>query len=343
MRDEAGPPGKGGSPGVEDEAGELFVAAVDASPTAMLITDPRQPDNPIIFANAAACALTGYPLEELVGRNCRLLQGPGTDRATVAEIREALRAGRGIDCVILNYRRDGTPFRHRLVIRPVRDGSGALVRFVSSQVELAEGPAEELRRLDALLHEVDHRAKNNLQVVASLILLKARRAADPATQAALQSMAERVAALATAHRLLVPSGGASVLALDELVRELADDILPADGRIGFSAAVGPIPLASAQGAPVALILAELLTNAVRHGFPDQRRGRIRVAADREGDTLRLAVEDDGVGLPDEPPAEATFGRTVLDLLVRQLRGGLAMEGLTGGTRAVLTFPLASGS
>src|SRR3712207_4895780 len=82
--------------GMEDAVGSPFAAAFRSTRMAMLITDPRQPDNPILFVNDAFSDLTGYSREETVGRNCRFLQGPGTDASTVRRIREAVQAGEGI-------------------------------------------------------------------------------------------------------------------------------------------------------------------------------------------------------------------------------------------------------
>ena len=90
--------------------GDPFAAAIRGTRMSMIITDPRQPDNPIVFANAAFQKLTGYDREEIIGRNCRFLQGPLTDPHAVVEIREAIAAERDLQIDILNYRKDGSSF-----------------------------------------------------------------------------------------------------------------------------------------------------------------------------------------------------------------------------------------
>ena len=112
-----------------------FAAAFKATRMPMLITDPRQPDNPIIFCNTAFCILTGYAVEELVGRNCRLLQGPQTDSAAVDRLRDAVASERDISIDILNYRKDGTKFWNALFVSPVRDVSGVVIYFFASQLD----------------------------------------------------------------------------------------------------------------------------------------------------------------------------------------------------------------
>ncbi|MFE1603129.1 PAS domain-containing protein [Methylobacterium sp. ID0610] len=112
-----------------------FITVLERTRQPMILTDPHLPDNPIVFANAAFQALTGYAEEDLVGRNCRLLQGPGTDPETVARIRAAVAEGREVRSSILNYRKDGSPFWNELFVAPVFDEAGNLINFFASQVD----------------------------------------------------------------------------------------------------------------------------------------------------------------------------------------------------------------
>lgn len=113
-----------------------FIAAVRATRMPMVITDPRQPDNPIVFVNDAFCRLAGFERDEILGRNCRFLQGPGTDREAVAKLRRALENVQPIELDLLNYRKDGEPFWNRLLIAPVRDAQGELAYFFASQLDV---------------------------------------------------------------------------------------------------------------------------------------------------------------------------------------------------------------
>ena len=120
----------------QDDGTDPFVAAVRATRMPMIITNPRIADNPVVFVNDAFCRLTGYAREEIVGRNCRFLQGQETDASTIARIREAVRAVRPIEIDIRNHRKDGTPFWNRLLLAPVHDASGQLAWFFASQVDV---------------------------------------------------------------------------------------------------------------------------------------------------------------------------------------------------------------
>lgn len=101
-----------------------------------IITDPSGVDNPIVFANPAFCRLTGFRLAEVLGRNCRFLQGPGTDPAIVTRIAASLHAHQPIEIDIRNYRKNGSPFLNRLLIAPVHTRTGALAYFFGTQIDV---------------------------------------------------------------------------------------------------------------------------------------------------------------------------------------------------------------
>ncbi|MBU6266120.1 MAG: PAS domain-containing protein [Sphingomonadales bacterium] len=119
-----------------DRGTDPFVAAVRATRMPMIITDPRRPDNPVVFANDSFCRLTGYPRDEILGRNCRFLQGPETDPATVRRIHDAVAGVSPIEIDIRNHRKDGSGFWNRLLMAPVFDTNGALAYFFASQVDV---------------------------------------------------------------------------------------------------------------------------------------------------------------------------------------------------------------
>ncbi|BAQ45903.1 MULTISPECIES: hybrid sensor histidine kinase/response regulator [Methylobacterium] len=140
---------------------DLLFTAAEKTRMPQIITDPNLPDNPIVFANRAFQNLCGYDVAEVIGRNCRFLQGPGTDPADVAKVRDAVAARRDVVVEILNYHRDGTPFRNELYVSPVFDPDGHLRYFFASQLDITrfrttEGVlAESEARYRALFDAVD--------------------------------------------------------------------------------------------------------------------------------------------------------------------------------------------
>ena len=130
-----------------------------------------------------------------------------------------------------------------------------------------------------VLHEVDHRVKNNLQLIASLILLQSRRAPDEAARAALKSVLGRVTAVATVHRRLF-QGDPLYFEVADFVRDLTADLAAAAGRddLKISLALEDVTIPSSSAAPLALVINEILGNALKHAFPDGRAGHIAVEA-----------------------------------------------------------------
>ena len=121
-----------------DADGESLVASIRVSPIAAVISDPRLPQNPIVAVNDAFCRLTGYPVEEIIGRNCKFLAGPATEPWLTERISAGVRERRPVLVEILNYKRDKTSFRNAVLVAPVFDADGELEYFLGSQVELPD-------------------------------------------------------------------------------------------------------------------------------------------------------------------------------------------------------------
>ncbi len=149
---------------------------VTDSPIPSVISDPRLPDNPIIACNDAFCELTGYPPEEVVGRNCRFLSGPATEPWLTEEIRRGVREHRPVLVEILNYKRNGQPFRNAVLVAPIYDEEDALLYFLGSQVEIdadAAAPSS-MRRIRAaeMVKSLSLRQGQVLKLVANGLLNK---------------------------------------------------------------------------------------------------------------------------------------------------------------------------
>lgn len=315
-----------------------FAAAVRATRMPMIICDALAPDIPIIFANEAFLASTGYREDQVLGNNCRFLQGRDTDPATVSRIREAVRDRSDIHADILNYRADGSTFWNALFVGPVRDPDGAVRYFFGSQMDVTARREAELRilaekaaieaavaertrslqlALDAkntLLHEVDHRVKNNLQTIAALVAIEGRGVTDPEGRDAFRRLTRRVDAVATVHRRLYEENmvdrfdvvGFAETLVDQLASSVGTAIVP---RLGAGAILVP----AAQASPIALMLNELLVEAAASGGQQVTFVLERVGADR----FRVAVAPIG----DAASSTARVGvGGLVSRLVRQLRG-----------------------
>lgn len=144
--------------------------ALSASAEGITIADARLPDQPLIYVNAGFERLTGYPRESVLGRNCRFLQGAGTEVETVTEIREAIDQGRECTVEILNYRKDGTPFWNRLAITPVRDSGGEVTHFIGiqSNVSARRRAEDDLRKAKVELENALGELQRDLDLAARI-------------------------------------------------------------------------------------------------------------------------------------------------------------------------------
>ena len=124
-------------------------AMIATSPIAAVISNPHMPDNPIVECNDAFAALTGYRPDEIIGRNCRFLTGPGTEPDLSETLRIAIRECRAALVEILNYKKDGTPFRNAVLVAPLFGPDGELEYFLGSQMEVEDGDDRPDDRRDA--------------------------------------------------------------------------------------------------------------------------------------------------------------------------------------------------
>ena len=162
---------------------DIFFAAVETTRMPMVITDPRLPDNPIVFANNAFLEMTGYSQDEILGHNCRFLQGPDTDPHAVAEVRRHIAEEREYATELLNYRKDGSSFWNALFVTPLRNHAGELLYFFSSQLDVSRrkdaesalGQAQKMEALGQLTGGIAHDFNNLLQLILGNLDVMARR------------------------------------------------------------------------------------------------------------------------------------------------------------------------
>jgi two-component sensor histidine kinase len=188
--------------------------------------------------------------------------------------------------------------------------------------------------------EVEHRVKNTLQLISSIVLLQGRRASDEGARQALKAVQQRVAAVSVAHRHVGWSEDAEQVEVAALVREIVGDLAGSAGREGvdIDLDLDSVTIPGRQGAPVALLVSETVGNALRHAYPDDRRGRIQVAVRRTASGFDLTVCDDGVGMAAETP-KTGFGLTVVQLMTQQLRGRLDTTASQPGLRLSVSVPM----
>ncbi len=356
----------------ERRQGDIFLAAVRLTRMAMVLSDPNQADNPMIFCNPAFLEQTGYSEHEIIGRNCRLLQGAGTDVATVQRIRESLAARQGISTEIFNYRRDGRGFWNALYISPIFDQGGKLLYYFGSQVDITahkEAATHHRHHLDAIGAMASGIAHtfNNLMTVTVASIDQAAREAISERQRVQLTRAEEAARgagrltqqmLSFAQRQYLQEQPTDlnqlVAGLDDLVRQsVAGNVV-----VDFELAPRPI-VAKLDASQLDLAFVALLRNAADAAPPGGRvvvTTREYTAWDRaDGHAGRgwveLAIADQGAGMTPEvarratepffstKPGGAGLGLPMVQGFVEQSGGRLSIETLAGkGTIVRMAFP-----
>ncbi|WP_244939406.1 AAA family ATPase [Azospirillum doebereinerae] len=201
-----------------------------------------------------------------------------------------------------------------------------------------------LEEKEALLKEVHHRVKNNLQLVTSLLNLQANRIEDPEVAALFADSRDRVRSMALVHENLYRLGNFARVPmrahLESVCAHLLRAYAPRTGAVRLETELEDLKLDLDRAVPCGLIVNELVSNALKHAFPDGRDGVLRVALTTDGEVGRLSVRDDGVGLPGDhdPDKLDTVGLQLVDDLTSQLHGTL-QHNSRAGTEFVVTFPL----
>ncbi len=296
-----------------------FRAFMDTFPVLIWSTDA---DGNWVYANRIWIDFTSRSVEEELGRGWTERVHP-EESAIVAEHvlkREAFR-------LELRMRRWDGVWRWMVCSGvPRTDGSGAFAGFVGSCTDITdtkEAEAQRQRDLDekaAVMQELHHRVKNNAQVFASLLSVQASRASDPSVKAALRVAAARAATMAFAQQQIWDAGSSARFDLGALVRRLVRAQAVGDIEVEVDAPSKLfVPLATAV--PLGLIVHELLTNALDHGFPEGGPGRVDIKLHRDSTAqLHVAVCDNGVGMHDgvNDGVGRSAGLTIVRSLVRQL-------------------------
>ena len=136
------------------------------SKVAAVVSDPKRPDNPIVACNEAFMKLTGYSREEIIGRNCRFLRGERTEPEQTAMLREAVAARRPAMVELINYRKDGSPFRNAVMIAPLFDEDGEIAYFLGSQIAIDDEGASRHEQARELIAGLSKRQRQILEALA---------------------------------------------------------------------------------------------------------------------------------------------------------------------------------
>ena len=335
-------------------------SAADRKLCRLLLEEAHGPDL-VFFEEAAAgpglarcravlpdCILLDYKLPDMTG--LEFLSRLRDDSSMGAGIAVVMLTGMASEQVAVEAMKAGAQ-DYLLKDRITAEGLGLAIQKATQKVGLMRALAEErdllkrsLAEKEVLLQEVHHRVKNNLQVIASLLRLQGDTVDNPVLTDALRVSQLRVESMAFIHEQLYESGNLREVNFAKHASLLLNNLFHAYGvepaRITSSVAMVPLVLGVDQAIPLGLILNELVSNALKHAFPQGRSGSIVVEGGPAGGRVHLAVRDDGAGLPEGFQVEQSrsLGLRIVQILTRQLKGTLDFE-RSGGTTFRVSFPL----
>ncbi len=332
-----------------EETLKLQERAITASNNGIIIVDARLPDNPTIFVNPAFEHITGYTAAEVIGQNCRFLEGSDCAQPGLQELRSALKNHQSCKISLRNYRKDGSLFWNELSISPIYDDAGKLTHYIGIQTDISDAKCAEeqikvsLQEKEVLLKEIHHRVKNNLLVVASLLDWQTDYVTDPAILKIFTESQHRIYSMALIHEKLYQSQNLERIDLGEYLKMLTEHLLASfnisHSQIQFQYHLEPILLNIETATPCGLIVGELIANALEHAFKDAKKGQVWLEVRRNSDSeIRISIRDNGVGFPEGIDFRNTesLGLQLVCLLTQQVNGTLDLLP-NQGTEFQLTF------
>lgn len=311
-----------------------FVVAAETTRMAMIFTDAKERGNPIVFANDAFLSLTGFGHDEVLAQNFNFLMAQGADPRALAQVEAAFGGSPG-DPEIQYRRKDGSKFWASVFISPVRDEHDDVVQHFVSLVDLTRHKQDQAHST-TMIDELNHRVKNTLSTVQSIVFQALRKASDP--EVIRESIESRLFALSRSHDLLSRENWEGV-GLTELVNEALEPFGVTEGRAERIVITGQdIRLPPNESLALGIGMHELATNAAKYGALSNKAGSIVIAWTLEGDRLILRWQEKD-GPPVSPPSRRGFGSRVIERgLAHELKGFVHLDYRADGVICTMDFP-----
>ena len=297
-------------------------------------------------ANLTAFSLLGVDRAYLINKSFSAFIDQASQDIFYHHRREVFRTGGKLTCELVLKRKDGTLFPAEIQSIALLAGERPVMRTILIDItgrKQAEKTQTSLNEKEVLLKEIHHRVKNNLQIVSSLLSLQAKRTAHPEAVSALLQSRDRISSISHIHEKLSHSSNLASVDMGAYTRSLVSDLRGSYGgensSVRLTVNAQDFSLSITEAIPVGLIINELVSNALRHAFPNETKGEITIQLRPRGAAqFSLIVRDNGIGFPEEvdfrnPPS---LGLTLVNSLVTQLRGTIELD-RTDGTTLTITF------
>jgi PAS domain S-box-containing protein len=322
-----------------------FVVAAETTRMAMVFADARASGNPIIFANDSFLSLTGYARDEVLGQSFNFLMAHAADAEALAKIEAEFEGKSDGGCEIRYRRKDHTEFWAVLFISPVRDEGGDIVQYFASFVDLTKHKEEEAHA-KSLIDELNHRVKNTLATVQSIVWQALRTANDPKVMR--EAIESRLSALSRSHDLLT-SGNWRSAGLVDLLNDALEPFGVADGRTERIVITGEnIRFPPKSALALGIAFHELATNAVKYGALSNDVGSIliewKLELAPEGNRRLIVHWQERGGPPVTPPSRKGFGSRVIEQgLAYELNGEVHLDYRPAGLLCTMSIVVPPGT
>lgn len=322
---------------------KLLHSVWDQSKDGMRLTDAR---GRIVMVNDAFSEMMGMPKEKLEGQFLGVIYYPEEQDRIVKRYKENF-----LNKTIQPY-----------IARPFTLWNGeqkwfgvsiafisdtlllSVFRDITQQVRSQESLRELVHQKEMLMRELQHRVKNNMNIIASLISLEMRQIRDPDIRGIFLDIRNRIHSMAAIYERLSLTGDPESVELNQYIQTLAENILKTftvgSNRLHLKTFLDPVRLDTKRAASLGLILNELLTNSLKYAYPNHEKGTITIEIRQTDNQIRFVVKDDGIGLPDDfsPGKEKSMGFMLINTLVSQLKGKMTIDG-GQGTQTTIEFPV----
>ena len=313
-----------------DETSALMRAIVEQSSDLVAVCSGS---GKLVYLSPVCLALLGMHSADLVGQAWTELVAP-EDRAVLLRLHAGLDENPSQMAALRCCRKNGTLawMEARVALLPAGESGERMIVLtlhdVTEHREHTRQMQSSIEEKEVMLREIHHRVKNNMQVVQSLLKMRARSLPDGDARAAIDTTVERVHAMAMVHERLYNTPDLTAFPLSSYLRDMFNGAIASHSvrpdQIRLKLDVEKIFVTLDLAVPFGLLVNELLSNCFKHGFPDDRRGTISVSVHRIEGAVHLAIEDDGVGLPENFDASAakSMGMKLAASLAHQLGGQL---------------------
>jgi PAS domain S-box-containing protein len=322
----------------EEKFRTLFESAVDD----LFIIDTQ---GKIIDANRTACERLGYTKEEMLSKTIAELNTEEFSGAVPERIEHLLQYGHHV-FEAEHRRKDGSAIPVEVNSKMMDFGGKkvlfSIIRDITERKRAEKQIQRSLREKETLLNEIHHRVKNNLAVISSLLGLQAQAINDESLSHALEESQQRIKSMALVHERLYQTRDFSCINYKDFINDIMKELEAIhhkhNGTIVTNLNIEDLTIDIDSAIPCSLIINELVTNAFKYAFPDNRSGELSISFAMEDDAYILAIKDNGVGLPKgvDYRKPTTLGLQIVNVLCKQLRGTFQMRS-DRGTEAVITF------